>query len=82
MKALLGRQRYCDQEMSKPTGYTIRITRRGPPSRPFGWEVRRQDDDVKLASSTKTFRTRGEALADSSRAAAPWVLGLKVKSPD
>jgi hypothetical protein len=81
MKALQGSQRYCDQEMSEPTGYTIRITRRGPPSRPFGWEIRRQDDSVKLASSTKTFRTRGEALADSARAAAPRVLASKVKSP-
>jgi hypothetical protein len=69
------------KEMSEPTGYAIRITRRGQLSRPFGWEVRRQGYSVKVASSTKTFRTRGEALADSARAAAPRVLASKVISP-
>ena len=58
-----------------PSGYAIRITCRGAPSRPFGWELFRQDDSVNLASSTKTFRTQGEALAASAGAAAPWILG-------
>jgi hypothetical protein len=68
--------------MNKPAGHEIRITDRGPPSRPFGWEIYRLDDSVKLASSTETFRTRGEALADSARAAAALVLSPKTKNPD
>ena len=68
--------------MNKPTAHEIRITDHGPPSRPFGWEIYRQDS-VNLASSTKTFRTRGEALADSARVAAGLVLApSKVKSPE
>jgi hypothetical protein len=50
---------------------TIRITRRGPPSRPFGWEICRQGTSVTVECSTRTFRTRSEALADSARAVAP-----------
>jgi hypothetical protein len=72
---------HSGKEMSEPTGYSIHITRRGPASRPLGWEIRREGYSVKVASSTKTFRTRGEALADSARTAAPHVLASKVKSP-
>jgi hypothetical protein len=69
--------RFDDEERSEPSGYAICITRRGAPWRPFGWELYQQDDFVKLASSTKTFRTRGEALAASAAAAAPWLLGSR-----
>jgi succinoglycan biosynthesis protein ExoL len=64
------------KEMSEPSGYAILIIRRGPPPRPFGWEVRRHGDSVKVVSSTKTFLSRGEALADSARAAASRVLAV------
>src|SRR5438132_5999208 len=64
--------------MSQPTRYMLHITRRGSPSKPFGWEIRRQDSSGEVKRSTETFRTRAEALADSARAAAPWALASTV----
>ena len=41
------------------------ISRRGPPPRPFGWEIR--DGSVEIARSVETFRARYEAIADGQR---------------
>jgi hypothetical protein len=38
------------------------ISRRGPPDRPFGWEI--CDDSGEIARSAETFRSRDEAIAD------------------
>jgi len=61
--------------MSRPIQYVLRITRGGPSTAPFGWQIIRQQDAVEIARSTKTFSTRVEALADSARTAAPLALG-------
>jgi hypothetical protein len=68
--------------MSPQARYLIRITRRGPSTAPFGWEIIRQDDRLELARSATTFSTRAEALADSARAAAPLALGTTVEHKD
>lgn len=57
--------------MSEPTRYTVKISRRGPLSRPFGWEICQQNDGIEVERSTNTFATYSEALADSAAAAAP-----------
>lgn len=59
--------------MSLHTRYTVNISRRETPSRPFGWEICQQDG-VDVERSTNTFSTRGEALADSGSAAALLIL--------
>jgi hypothetical protein len=41
------------------------ISRRGPPDRPFGWEI--CDDSGEIARSTETFRSRDEAVADGEQ---------------
>ena len=61
-------------KMSRPIHYLLRITRRGPSTAPFGWQIIRQLDSIEIARSTKTFPTRVEALADSARVAAPLAL--------
>jgi len=68
--------------MSRPSRYLVRITRRGPSTALFGWEIIRQDDSLEIARSAKTFSTRAEALADSVRAAAPLALGGTVEHGD
>jgi len=68
--------------MSHPSRYLLRITRRGPSTAPFGWEIIRQHDAVEIARSAETFPTRAEALADSVRAAAPLALEGAVEHPD
>jgi hypothetical protein len=60
--------------MSLPSRYLLTITRRGPSSAPFGWQIIRQQDSIEMARSEKTFPTRAEALADSVRVAAPLAL--------
>ena len=60
--------------MSRPVQYVLRITRGGPSTAPFGWQIVRQQDAIEIARSTKTFPTRMEALADSARVAAPLAL--------
>jgi len=60
--------------MSRPIQYVLRITRGGPSTAPFGWQIIRQQDKIEVARSGKTFPTRVEALADSARAAAPLAL--------
>jgi hypothetical protein len=68
--------------MSQPSKYLVRITRRGPPTAPFGWEIIRQNDSIEIARSAKTFPTRAEALADSVRAAAPLALEGNIEQAD
>ena len=41
------------------------ISRRGPPERPFGWEI--CDDSGEVARSAGTFQSRNEAIADGQR---------------
>jgi len=55
--------------MSISTPYQVRISRRGPPARPFGWELFRRDDASEVERSTKTFYSRHEAIVDGERAA-------------
>jgi hypothetical protein len=43
----------------------LRISRRGPPARPFGWEI--VADGVEIDRSKETFRARYEAIADGER---------------
>jgi hypothetical protein len=68
--------------MNQPSNYLVRITRRGPSTAPFGWEIIRQNDSVEIARSAKTFPTRAEAVTDSVRAAAPLALGGKIEQAD
>lgn len=68
--------------MSPPDQYLLRITRSGPTSAPFGWQIIRQQDSSEIARSEKTFSTRMEALADSARAAAPLALEETVIQAD
>jgi len=60
--------------MGSSSRYSINITRRGPPPRPFGWEICRRDDatEVEVERSPETFRARYEAIADAERAAVAW----------
>ncbi len=73
--------RTCRTIATKPTGgpgmgtssrYRVNITRRGPPPRPFGWEVCRREDATEVERSPDTFRARYEAIADGERAAQAW----------
>lgn len=48
--------------------YRVNVTRRGPPPRPFGWEVCSCDDGREIERSAETFRARYEAIADGERA--------------
>jgi hypothetical protein len=41
------------------------ISRRGPPARPFGWEIR--DGSGEITRSLATFQARDEAVADGQR---------------
>ena len=58
--------------------YRLTISRRGPPPRPFGWEICRSDGTTELARSGGTFRSRHEAIADGEREAA----ALERSTPD
>ena len=51
--------------MSNQPGYHVRVTRRGPPPTPFGWEIYRDGASVPIERPARTFRTRVEALLDS-----------------
>jgi hypothetical protein len=50
--------------------YVVRISRRGPAPKPFGWEILRVADASEVARSSKTFPTRAKALADTAKDAA------------
>lgn len=71
--------------MSPRGRYLLRVTRRGPSTAPFGWQIISQQDSIEVARSERTFPTRAEALADSVRVAAPLALDGTVtsdKTPD
>jgi hypothetical protein len=55
--------------MNDGSAYVVRVTRRGTELEPFGWEILQQADGREVARSSRTFRTRVEALADSTRTA-------------
>ena len=43
------------------------ISRRGPPARPFGWEIVVGADSREIERSAETFRSRHEAIANGER---------------
>ena len=45
------------------------MSRRGPPARPFGWEICHSTDGTEVQRSTETFRARHEAIADAETVA-------------
>jgi hypothetical protein len=55
--------------MADAAGYTLTITRDGPPSAPYGWQIHEQAVGPATKSSVTTFQTQIEALTDSTRAA-------------
>jgi hypothetical protein len=54
--------------MMQSSQYQLNISRRGPPPRPFGWEIFRSDDLSEVGRSPQTFRSRYEALKEGERA--------------
>ena len=48
--------------------YRLVVSRRGPPARPFGWEICRSDDLSEVERSQDTFRARYEAIKDGEQA--------------
>jgi hypothetical protein len=69
-------------KMSDLSRYLLRITRRGPSTAPFGWQIIRQQDSTEIARSARTFATRAEALVDSVRIAAPLALDGTITQAD
>jgi hypothetical protein len=53
--------------MNKSSPYRLVTSRRGPPGRPFGWEICKGDGVIEIARSSETFRSRHEAIADGER---------------
>jgi hypothetical protein len=54
--------------MKDPSRYKLSISRRGPPPRPFGWEICRSDGSSEVERSQDTFRARYEAIKDGEQA--------------
>ena len=54
--------------MTESSRYQLNISRRGPPPRPFGWEICRRDDLSEVERSADTFRSRHDAIQDGERA--------------
>ena len=54
--------------MNELSRYKLNITRRGPPPRPFGWEIWRTEDHSEIGRSLDTFRSRYEAIKDGEQA--------------
>ena len=48
--------------------YKLNVSRRGPPPRPFGWEICRSDDRLEVERSKDTFRARYEAIKEGEQA--------------
>jgi hypothetical protein len=59
--------------MREAVSYTLTITQDGPPSAPYGWQIRERPFGPVTKSSVTTFQTRIEALYDSTPAAAELV---------
>lgn len=57
-----------DPTTAPESRYRVSVTRRGPPPRPFGWEVCRRVDGTEMMRSSETFQARHEAIADGERA--------------
>ena len=55
--------------MSLSTHYQVRISHRGLPALPFGWELYHRNSAIEVERSTETFRSRYEAIVDGERAA-------------
>jgi hypothetical protein len=55
-------------KMIESSQYRLNISRRGPPPRPFGWEICRRDNPSEVERSADTFRSRYEAIQDGERA--------------
>ena len=56
--------------MSISTHYKVRVSRRGPPARPFGWELCQRDNtEREIERSTETYRSHHEASLEGERAA-------------
>lgn len=53
--------------MDEVVRYKLNVSRRGPPPRPFGWEINQGDPPHEVARSPDTFRSRHEAIADGER---------------
>jgi hypothetical protein len=66
-------------QLNGASRYVVQVSRRGPPAKPFGWEICREDDSVETHRSAQTFATRLEALLDSVRTAAALTLVLIVE---
>ena len=60
--------------MSNQPGYHVRVTRRGPPTAPFGWEIYPEGASAPIERPARTFSTRVEALLDFVRVAASLAL--------
>ena len=70
----------CSRE-AHPKRYLLRITRDGPSTSPFGWQISGEQDSLEIARSTTTFPTLLEAMADSVRVALPLELEGLVTEP-
>lgn len=53
------------RDVAGPSRRVLVITRRGPPERPFGWEIR--DDGGEIARSPETFTARTDAVVDGQQ---------------
>jgi len=53
--------------MDKASPFRLVTSRRGPPGRPFGWEICKGDAAIEVARSSETFRSRHEAITDGER---------------
>jgi hypothetical protein len=60
--------------VSEQPRYYVRVTRRGPLTAPFGWEIYPDGASVPIERPARTFPTRAEALLDSVRVAASLAL--------
>jgi hypothetical protein len=55
--------------MTTRSRYRITVSRRGPPARPFGWEICHSEGGAEVQRSAETFRARHEAIADAETVA-------------
>ena len=53
--------------MDTASPFRLVTSQRGPPGRPFGWEICKGDAAVEVARSSETFRSRHEAITDGER---------------
>jgi hypothetical protein len=56
--------------VSEQSRYYVCVTRRGPPTAPFGWEISPDGASAPIERPARTFPTRVEALLDSVRVVA------------